>query len=487
MANRRALVWLRRDLRLSDNTALAAACTECESVAVAFVLSPTLLRSDRMGAPIVQFFFSALDGLRTRLRDAGSDLILLEGDFKDELLSCSRRIGADALYFNRDTDPAAIRRDDAVTEAFAAAGHRVAPYDDLVYFAADAVTQGGGKPYTVFTPYKRRWLAARDGGMHAPVSSERPLQARLVAHAELGSSCELPAPEDYGHTSSALFPTGNEKTAKAQLKTFLAHHALGYGDQRNYPALDATSRLSPHLRAGTIGIRTCVETAFHARESATPAQRTQLDVWIGELIWRDFYHQILVHFPHVADGPFDERGKRIAWRDDEKELTAWCDGMTGYPIVDAAMRQLNSTGWMHNRLRMIVASFLTKDLLIDWRRGERYFEQHLADGDLAANNGGWQWTASTGTDSAPYFRVFNPVTQSTNFDPDGAFLRKMLPELSALNSKTIHAPWTALPLLATSQEKIAYPAPIVDHAIARQRTLDAFSQVFGRTKPLVKP
>ena len=224
-------------------------------------------------------------------------------------------------------------------------------------------------------------------------------------------------------------------------------------------------------------------TALAAREGTRGTTRTGIDTWVGELIWRDFYQQILANFPHVAAHPFDERAKKLHYRESKRDWEAWCEGRTGYPIVDAAMRQLNTTGWMHNRLRMIVASFLTKDLLLDYRLGERYFEQHLADGDMAANNGGWQWSASTGTDAAPYFRVFNPMLQSEKFDPTGAFIKQMIPELASLEGQALHAPWTLSPLEARGYGVTlgeTYPHPIVDHAAARVRALETYAPVFGK-------
>jgi deoxyribodipyrimidine photo-lyase len=254
------------------------------------------------------------------------------------------------------------------------------------------------------------------------------------------------------------------------------------------PAIAGTSGLSPHLRAGTVGIRRCVWSALEARERRQGSGQG-FDTWISELIWREFYQQILANFPRVATEPFVEAAKRLPWRDDEAAWAAWRDGRTGYPIVDAGLRQLERTGWMHNRVRMIAASFLTKDLLLDYRLGERHFEQRLADADLAANNGGWQWSASTGTDAAPYFRVFNPVLQSRKFDPDGSYLRTWLPELSKLDAHDIHEPWSVSPLeleLAGVRLGRDYPEPIVDHFAARQRALAAFAPVLGKTAAAVK-
>jgi len=447
----RALVWSRRDLRLRDNVALAAAAESAGSVCVGFVLDPDLLASERMGAPLVQTFFSALGALRGELRERASDLALLEGDAAAELIALAARVGATAVYFNRDYEPDAIARDERVTHALEAAGLEVRSFLDHVCFGADQVVAQNGAPYKVFTPFARRWRDRYRVAPPLPVPSLELLDGRLLARELIGATRDVPAPEAYGFTSSRDYPDASEAIAARLLERFTARGGAveTYATARDLPALDATSHLSPQLRAGTIGIRTCFTRAFAAREAST---------WTTELIWREFYQTILARFPHVATGPFQAAARDIAWRDDDAGFAAWCEGRTGFPIVDAAMRQLNRYGWMHNRLRMIAASFLTKDLLISWQRGERYFERHLADADLAQNNGGWQWAASTGTDAVPYFRIFNATTQGERFDPDGAFVRAMIPELGTP----------------------AYPAPIVDHAAARARAIATFGAVVGK-------
>jgi deoxyribodipyrimidine photo-lyase len=439
----------------------------------AFVLDPRLLRGPRVGAPIVQFFFDSLRALRERLRAAGSDLALLEGDFAAELLALARRVHASAVFYNADDDPNAIARDEHVARRLREAGLEVHASSDQVYFAANEVLQDSGKPYTVYTPYRRRWNSRFAAAPHPPVPSEAAVAKKLLARADLGATRDVPRPEDFGHASNDAYPRAGFVEARRLLERFLADDAARYADARNLPALDATSRLSPHLRAGTIGIRTVVHAASNA------------DAWLGELVWRDFYHQLLAHHPRVAHEPFVEAAQTIPYAHDPAAYAAWCEGRTGYPIVDAAMAQLNTTGWMHNRLRMIVASFLTKHLLTDYHEGERYFEQHLADADLAANNGGWQWSASTGTDAAPYFRVFNPTLQGETFDPDGAFVRAMLPALANVPPKYVHAPWMLPPLLQAEVDCVIgrdYPAPIVDHAFARQRALDVYGAALGKHK-----
>ena len=458
----RSVVWLRRDLRLGDNAALGAAAEQSGRVLLTFVLSPPLLRSDRMGVPLVQAFFGALRALRDDLRARGSDLALLEGEFAAELVGLCKRTGASALFYNEDSEPQARERDARVESALRAAGIAAHGCLDHVYFGADEVTQGGGAPYKVFTPYKRRWIEQARVARKKPFSAPA---ARLFApRAEIGETRAVPAPEDFGHASSPAYACPDEATATAALRRFVLGPIHVYARDRDFPALAGTSQLSPHLRAGTIGIRTCVEAAFEAGA----------DVWLSELIWRDFYHMILRHFPRVASGPFLEAATAIEWRDAPADFERWCAGRTGYPIVDAAMMQLNTTGWMHNRLRMIVASFLSKHLLIDWRLGERYFEQHLSDADLAANNGGWQWAASTGNDPVPYFRIFNPILQSRKFDPDGTFIRKMLPQFEDVALPFLHEPWK-------SPEPIRnYPAPVVEHRFARARALAAYGKAMKR-------
>ncbi len=451
---------------MEDNVALAAAASRAERIVVAFALDPQLLASDRVGAPIVQTFFEALNALRAQLRSIGSDLAVLRGDAAQELSELAKRTGARLLYYNEDYEPDAIRRDASVSQILRAQGLEVHAHLDHVCIAAEAISNESGDAYRVFTPYARRWRDAYAVAPVLPVDSLGAARGQFIGASDLGRTLDVPAPEAFGFRSSPNYPPCTPNHANDALDTFLAEggDVDRYADERDFPALDSTSHLSVQLRAGTIGIRTCFARAF--RVARDVRRRPSVDTWISELIWREFYFMVLKRFPHVATGPFIPAAAGIAWRNDEAEFSAWCGGRTGYPLVDAAMRQLNETGWMHNRLRMIVASFLTKDLLIDWRWGERYFEQRLADADLAPNNGGWQWAASTGTDAAPYFRVFNPVLQSKKYDPDGAFIRKMLPELRDVPAPAIHEP----------------RAPIVDHHLARERALGAYAAVLGKKR-----
>lgn len=472
---KRSIVWLRRDLRLRDNVALYEACRRSERVCLAFVVHPPLLAEDRMGAPLVTVFFHALRSLREDLRGRGSDLAILTGDFAQELHALAARIDAEAVFYNEDYEPGAIARDAVVTATLENAGIDVHASLDHVYFGADDVLRNDGSVYRMFTPYKRRWLDQRALSARAPVPSEDRVRDRLMRREAIGDSCEVPTPADFGFQTLDAAPPTSESAALERLDEFMESGTVErYREDREFPAIDGTSRLSVHLRAGTIGIRTCVETAFNEHHA---------DTWISELIWRDFYQMILKKFPHVVDAPFQKAASTIAWEKPDGHFEAWSEGRTGYPIVDAAMRQLNTTGWMHNRLRMIVASFLTKHLLIDWRVGERYFERHLIDADVAQNNGGWQWAASTGTDAAPYFRIFNPTAQSRKFDPEGTFIKRFVPELEPVPAKYIHEPLGMPPMLqATLNVTIGndYPLPIVDHAKARERALKVYGAALGK-------
>lgn len=427
---------------------------------LAFVLDPAILRDPRTGAPIVQVFFSAIESLRADLRICGSDLALLEGDCDVELGKLAARLDAAAIFYNEDYEPAARIRDERVRSVLGKQGIAVHASLDHVYFGADEIVQENGAPYEVFTPYKRRWLEHFATSRKLPAQSRKAAKEKLLDREKIFETRAAPLAEEYGFAGSASFPTASERTAQVTLRRFLSGPIGHYARDRDFPALAGTSHLSPQLRAGTIGIRTCIEAAQKCEAA---------EEWISELIWRDFYQMILRMFPHVSTGPFIKEAASIAWRPAPADFAAWCEGRTGYPIVDAAMTQLNTTGWMHNRLRMIVASFLSKHLLIDWRSGERYFEQHLADADLAANNGGWQWAASTGNDAVPYFRIFNPVLQSKKFDPQGTFVKSMLPQFAEADTAVVHEPWKFPGAVAK------YPAPIVDHRFARDRALAGYA------------
>lgn len=460
-----AIWWARRDLRLHDNFALGAALAHGDTVIPVFVLDPALLRANAAAGKRLAFLFGGLRALDADLRARGSRLIVRTGSPGDELAALREETGAGAIYAEADPWPYARERDAAVARHLPLAmteGITVRPYD--------AISKAAGGPYTVFTPYSRAWKS-----LPLPVATDlRPPPDRLAAPPQLGSA---PIPD--GHVA-APFPPG-EAEALRRLAVFAEGRnapIAAYGDARNRVDLQGTSELSPYLRFGMVSaLRASVAALSAAGDTHDAGARQSAGTWLNELIWREFYQSVLHHFPAVLAQEFQAGLRGIAWRNDRGEFAAWCEGRTGYPIVDAAMRQLTQSGWMHNRARMITASFLVKDLLIDWRWGEAFFMEHLVDGDPASNNGGWQWTAGVGTDAAPYFRIFNPVLQSEKFDPEAAYIRRWLPELARVPARYIHAPWR-MPDEVQRQAGVVigkdYPAPIVDHALARERTLAAF-------------
>ncbi|NHC07819.1 cryptochrome/photolyase family protein [Azonexus fungiphilus] len=465
MENTPVLVWFRRDLRDHDHAALAAALASGHPVHCAFVFDRDILdalptRTDRR----VDFIHASLQQLDAALRSRGGGLIVRHGRATDELPRLAAELGVNAVYANRDYEPAAQARDAAVARQLAASGGSLQLFKDQAIFERDELLTGAGRPYTVFTPYKNAWLKRLSAADHAPLSAPgrfAPVPENLPTLADLGF-----APTDLGELGIVPGMAG----ARQLWDEFRAGRIRRYGALRDFPAIRGVSYLSVHLRFGTISIR----------ELVTAALAEQADSWLNELIWRDFYFMILDRFPQVVDRAFKPEYDAIRWADWPAGLAAWQQGRTGYPLVDAAMRQLNHSGWMHNRLRMVVASFLCKDLGLDWRLGEKYFAERLNDFDLSANNGGWQWAASSGCDAQPWFRIFNPVTQSEKFDPEGKFIRRYVPELARVPDKFIHAPWTMGRL---EQEALGivigrdYPGPIVDHAAAREQTLGRYAVV----------
>ena len=472
----RAIWWIRRDLRLTDNQALHAALDQADEVLPVFVLDETLLASPYVGEKRTAFLWDGLRALDAALRERGSSLIVRQGDPVAELARLIHAHDVTAVCAERDITPYARRRDARAARELGQV--RLEFTAGLTIRPLDAVRKDDGDPYTVYTPYSKRWKS------HPPLSRAQILPApkHINTPADVTG---VAIPDAPALPASVPFPAGEDE-AKARLRHFVDGDdapIFGYANGRDRPDVDATARLSPYLRFGMISPRLAALGAYTARDRAPSKDAAKgAQTWLDELIWREFYQVILAEFPHVRGGAFRPEYDAIAWHNDPDDFAAWCEGRTGYPFVDAAMRQLNATGWMHNRARMVVASFLVKDLLIDWRWGERYFMQQLVDGDPAANNGGWQWTAGTGTDAAPYFRIFNPVTQGEKFDPEGAFVRRWVPELAHVPTKAIHTPWT----LARSDQIRAgcrigedYPAPVVDHKWARERTLDAYKAVKG--------
>jgi deoxyribodipyrimidine photo-lyase len=464
-----AIWWVRRDLRLHDNEALRAALAHGGCVAPVFVLDPALLAAPDISRKRLAFLFGGLRSLDAELRVRGSRLVVRRGDPAAELALLAAETGAQALYAEADPWPYGQRRDAAV-----AARLPLRLVHGLTVHPFDLIRKADGLPYTIFTPFSRAWKALPQPG-----------SARLWSPPELLPAVpddlwSLPLPDEPVVPSGLPFPPG-EAEALRRLRTFtdgIAAPIWNYDSDRDRMDLDGTAQLSPYLRFGMVSaVRAAVAARQAMHVAADTAARKSAETWLNELIWREFYMAVLYHFPEVLQHEFQAGLRGIPWRNDAAEFAAWCEGRTGYPVVDAAMRQLVTTGWMHNRARMIVASFLVKDLLLDWRWGERFFLQQLVDGDPAANNGGWQWTAGVGTDAAPYFRVFNPLLQGAKFDPNGDYVRRWVPELAGVPAKFVHEPWRMPPEVARACGCVIgrdYPAPIVDHPMARERALAAY-------------
>ncbi len=367
---------------------------------------------------------------------------------------------ADGIYFNRDYEPYAVERDSRVEAAIRAAGGTVTTFKDLVVFESGEVLTQAGKPHVVFSRFRDCWLKQELVPVVVPLAKD----IRFPKGLKLKSV----AVDETAFVPESLVPIVTEASGRQRLKEFLSDPIFDYAIERDVPAHDGTSRLSPHLKFGTLSPRTVLAPAREMLRASKGAQRKSIETFISELIWRDFFFNIMAAFPHVAHGAFRQKYDAIKWKSSPAHFRAWQQGRTGYPIVDAGMRQLKALGWMHNRVRMITASFLCKDLLINWREGERHFSRLLIDGEFAVNNGNWQWVAGTGTDAQPYFRIFNPTTQGQRFDPDGAYVRQWIPELQHVSTARIHTPWLER---ANCPE---YPLPIVDHALQRVKALKLY-------------
>ena len=410
--------------------------------------------------------------LDQQLQALGGSLHVRYAHAEQEIPRLAAELGAAAVFTNRDYEPAAIARDAAVQGTLQQAGRGFYDHKDQVIFEREEVLTQAGKPFTVFTPYRNAWMKR----LSAAAVEAWPVAA-LAQRLAPGPAAQLPSLTDMGFASTNLLAVGVQPgTAggQATLADFL-QRMPHYKALRDFPAKKGVSYLSVHQRFGTLSIRELVR---HAQADGSEGAQG----WLNELVWRDFYFQILSNFPHAAQGSFKREYDAVQWDDRPDLLAAWQEGRTGYPIVDAAMRQLAQTGFMHNRLRMVAASFLVKDLLIDWRLGEAWFARCLNDFDLAANNGGWQWAASTGCDAQPYFRIFNPVSQSEKFDADGRFIRRYIPELAKVPDRWLHAPWTMPPLEQQAHGvRIPgdYPRPVVDHATAREQALLRYKAVRG--------
>lgn len=486
----KGLMWFRRDLRAEDNAALYHALKVCRQVWCVFVFDTEILgdllerglRADRR----VEFIRESLVELDERLRALGRShrvegvgLIVLHAPARQAIPALARKLGVQAVFANHDDEPAALARDARVFGDLAHAGILLHSHKDHVVFERREVLTQAGHAFGVFTPYKNAWLKAL-----TPFHLKAYPVARYAATlASVPGEHAAPVPplSDLGFEPTNLaqlaLPTGTSG-AQALFEDFV-DRIDRYTEARNFPAVKGPSYLSAHLRFGTISIRHLASVAYQMHLQGIAGAST----WLSELVWRDFYHQVLANFPHVVDKAFKPEYDAIKFehgKHAKEQFAAWCEGRTGYPLIDAAMAQINQTGYMHNRLRMVVASFLVKDLGLHWQWGERYFADHLIDFDLAANNGGWQWASSSGCDAQPWFRIFNPVTQSEKFDPQGKFIRKYLPQLAGLPDAAIHAPWKANEIELAAAGLVlgeGYPHPIVDHSTARERTLQRYAVV----------
>ncbi len=513
MVNKLVLVWFRRDLRITDNTALRRAYARAKEVGgqvlPVYFAEKKLLTGPNSSNNRNLFWSQSLLELQENLRTMNSDILIVDGSARSSILELINKIRSiqppnqrnyevDSFYFNEDYTEFSRRRDEEVASILKDQNVEINPCKDLVVYHKDEVSKADKSIYSVFTPYKNAWLkkySVEAGEFAASLSKNYDEEFRISLENLLVKKSAKDNVFDSIEKSTDfvkifdlkewankleknpfLAQKGGEKSAQTAVKNFFLNKIYSYSVTRNRADINGTSKLSAHLKFGTISIRKLVANTFHYIEKAPDsASRASCEIYLSELIWREFYQMILANHPHVEKEEFQKKYIGISWENNFKKFEAWKNGLTGYPFIDAAMRELNQTGWMHNRGRMAVAMFLTKDLDVDWRLGEKYFMEKLVDGDTAANNGGWQWSASTGTDAAPYFRIFNPVTQGLKCDPNGDYVRKWVPELAMIKDKKIHAPWELDPIILRADHEIelgeSYPERIVDHYIARDKSI----------------
>jgi deoxyribodipyrimidine photo-lyase len=484
----RAVVWFRRDLRVADHPALLAALDAADQVVPVFVVDRTLLDGRPSGPNRRAFLHGALQALARDLEALGGRLLVREGDPVQVIPALAREAAADAVYCSQEFTPYARRRDAAVERALRADGRPLHARQGVYLSDFDELRKADGDPFRIYSPFAR---AAKAAAWDDPL----PPPARVPSPEELGpglwTTGSTPLPAGFDLDGAVEITPPDPAAALERLRWFVANRVDGYGRSRNFMATDGTSRLSPYLRFGLVSPRQVAAAITRQpaagggrrRTAEHPRRAGDRETFINELLWRDFYGYVLYHQPGSAWAHMRPAFAGFQFEDDPDGLAAWQQGRTGYPLVDAGMRQLTGQGWVHNRARMVVASFLTKHLLVDWREGARFFLQHLMDGDLPSNNGGWQWVAGTGTDAAPYYRIFNPVTQAEKFDPEGDYIRRWVPELAKLPASAIFAPWqAAAPDLEAAGVRLGsdYPHPVVDHKPARDRALARFQEATGR-------
>jgi deoxyribodipyrimidine photo-lyase len=471
------LFWHRRDLRITDNVGLAAARARTVKVVGLFCLDPHILDRDDMAPVRVTYMVGCLQALEQRYEAVGSQLLILKAKPEVAIPHIAQALQASAVYWNQDVEPYAQQRDRIVQSALEASGITISTFWDQLLHAPGEIVTGAGDTYTVYTPFWRNWSSRPKLEPFPMLYHAQGLTAEEHATAIEAGILPLPTAPELGFAWEApLIIDPGEQAAKDLLDSFCQATITEYQESRNFPARPGTSLLSAPLKFGTIGIRTVWAAATAALEDCRSDEvQASIQTWRQELAWREFYQHALYAFPALAEGPFRAQWQQFPWEGTDEQFEAWCFGQTGIPIVDAAMRQLNQMGWMHNRCRMIVASFLTKDLIINWQRGEQYFMQHLIDGDLSANNGGWQWSASSGMDPKP-LRIFNPYTQAQKFDAEADYIREWLPELRSVETAQLLSGKIPKDL----RERQGYPAPIVDHGVQQQR----FKQLYQIHKSL---
>ena len=455
------LFWHRRDLRISDNTGLAAALEKSRKVLGVFCLDPNILKGDDVAAVRVTYMIGCLQKLQEKYAQMGSQLLILWDNPVKAIPQLAATLKAKAVFWNWDVEPYSQERDADVINALEEQGIEYLEKNwDQLLNNPDSIRTGSNNPYTVYTPFWKNWIGKPKDSPVEIADKFEGLTAEEQEIAIKSGAVELPTAKDLGFNwDGELIIEPGEEAAQERLEEFCYSNINEYQEQRNFPAIDGTSRLSAALKFGVIGIRTVWKATEDALENSRSDElRDNIITWQKEIAWREFYQHAMYNFPELASGAYRDAFKDFPWEDNDEYFQAWCEGKTGYPIVDAAMRQLNQLGWMHNRCRMIVASFLTKDLLLNPQWGEKYFMQRLIDGDLSANNGGWQWSASSGMDPKPV-RIFNPASQAQKFDSEGEYIRQWVPELSSMDAEYL----VTGKITPLERQAVGYPEPIVEH------------------------
>ncbi len=471
------LFWHRRDLRLSDNVGLASARQLSPKVVGIFCLDPQILQRDDVAPARIVYLIGCLEELQQGYQKAGSQLLILHNQPQVAIPKLAASLNAKAVSWNLDVETYSRQRDTEVATALQQQGIAVKnSWDQLLHAPGEIITKSSAKPYTVYTPFWKNWIGQPKAQPVANLDIAEGLTPQEQVMAKETGAINLPSAKDLGYIwNQPLILQPGETAAKNRLEEFINNSLSEYAQQRNFPAIDGTSRLSAAFKFGVLGMRQVWEATSAAYEcTRSDEEKDSIRTWQQELAWREFYQHVLYFFPQLAEGAYRQQMQNFPWENNQAHFQAWCEGRTGYPIVDAAMRQLNETGWMHNRCRMIVASFLTKDLIINWQWGETYFMQKLFDGDLAANNGGWQWSASSGMDPKP-LRIFNPASQAQKFDPEAEYIRQWLPEVSSLETEYL----VTARIPEDERDSCGYPSPIVDHKLQQKEFKKRYQEQKG--------